>query len=98
IRSSLGSFNSRTSPAASQEPIMTRYTEFHQASIQDPTAFWAREADHIDWHDRPEVICDYSRPPFAKWFVGGTTNLCHNALDRHLPQRATQAALICVST
>nr|MBF0682187.1 propionyl-CoA synthetase [Pseudomonas sp.] len=77
---------------------MTRYADFHQASIQDSTAFWAREAGHIDWHDSPETICDYSNPPFAKWFAGGTTNLCHNAVDRHLPQRAGQPALICVST
>ena len=43
-------------------------------------------------------MCDYSRPPFAKWFVGGTTNLCHNAVDRHLKDRADQNALIFVST
>ena len=77
---------------------MTRYSDFHQASIQDRTTFWAREATRIDWHNRPETICDYGNPPFARWFPDGTTNLCHNAIDRHLPQRAGQPALICVST
>ncbi len=43
-------------------------------------------------------MLDYSRPPFAKWFVGGRTNLCHNAVDRHLALRASQPALIYIST
>ena len=41
---------------------------------------------------------DYSRPPFVKWFVGGETNLCYNAVDRHLKDRPDQKALIFVST
>jgi propionyl-CoA synthetase len=52
----------------------------------------------VDWQTQPQQICDYSNPPFAKWYVGGTTNLCHNAVDRHLKDRADQAALIFVST
>jgi propionyl-CoA synthetase len=43
-------------------------------------------------------VLDYSRPPFARWFVGGETNLCHNAVDRHLAQRADQKALVWIST
>jgi propionyl-CoA synthetase len=43
-------------------------------------------------------VLDYSRPPFARWFVGGLTNLCHNAVDRHLAARGSQKALIYVST
>jgi propionyl-CoA synthetase len=43
-------------------------------------------------------VLDYSNPPFAKWFVGGETNLCYNAIDRHLPERADQPALIYIST
>src|SRR6185369_6355927 len=39
-----------------------------------------------------------SRPPFAKWFVGGEINLCHNAVDRHLAARGDQAALVWIST
>ena len=38
----------------------------------------------IDWETPFDEVLDYSRPPFARWFVGGTTNLCHNAVDRHL--------------
>jgi propionyl-CoA synthetase len=43
-------------------------------------------------------VLDHSRPPFAKWFVGGRTNLCHNAVDRHVPARGEQPALIYIST
>ena len=43
-------------------------------------------------------MLDYSRPPFARWFVGGQTNLCHNAVDRHLAARGDQHALVWIST
>ncbi len=74
------------------------YAEFHRRSIEDRDGFWAEQAALIDWQTPPQQICDYSNPPFARWFVGGTTNLCHNAVDRHLDSRADQAALIAVST
>jgi len=74
------------------------YADFHRRSIADRDGFWAEQAALIDWHEPFEQVCDYSRPPFAKWFVGGTTNLCHNAVDRHLEERADQNALIFVST
>ena len=77
---------------------MAGYAEFHRRSIEERDVFWAEQALLIDWHSPPEQICDDSQPPFARWFVGGTTNLCHNAVDRHLPQRADQPALVAIST
>ena len=77
---------------------MTAYADFYRRSIDDRDGFWAEEAKAIDWNTPPQQVCDYSNPPFARWFVGGTTNLCHNAVDRHLKDRAGQAALIAVST
>ena len=77
---------------------MTAYTDFYQRSINEPDAFWREQAGLIDWFKLPEQMCDYSNPPFAKWFVGGTTNLCHNAVDRHLADRAYQPAVVFVST
>ena len=77
---------------------MTSYAEFHQRSLTDRDGFWGEQARLVDWKVQPGQICDYSNPPFAKWFVGGVTNLCHNAVDRHLKDRADQAALIFVST
>ena len=74
------------------------YKKFHQRSIEQPEAFWAEQAQLIDWHKPFGKVLDYSRPPFAKWFIGGETNLCHNAVDRHLKDRAEQSALIYIST
>ena len=77
---------------------MAKYKEFHARSIKDPAGFWAEQAALIEWKNPFSQVLDYSRPPFAKWFVGGTTNICHNAVDRHLAQRGDQPALIYVST
>src|SRR5215467_13282245 len=77
---------------------MSAYLEFHRRSIADREGFWAEEAKLIDWRKPFSKVLDYSRPPFAKWFVGGETNLCHNAVDRHLPTRGAQKALIYIST
>ena len=74
------------------------YRQYHARSLQERDAFWTEQAALIDWQKSPEQVCDYSNPPFAKWFVGGTTNLCHNAVDRHLTKHADQNALIAVST
>jgi propionyl-CoA synthetase len=77
---------------------MNTYRSFHRRSIEDRDAFWREEARLVDWQTPFSDVLDYSRPPFAKWFVGGRTNLCHNAVDRHLAERAAQPALIYIST
>src|SRR5262249_12280523 len=77
---------------------MSAYREFHRRSIADREGFWAEQARLIDWRKPFSKVLDYSRPPFAKWFIGGETNLCHNAVDRHLGARAGQTALIYIST
>jgi propionyl-CoA synthetase len=77
---------------------MTTYQEFYRRSIDQPDAFWSEQAKLIDWHKPPQKICDYSKPPFVKWFVGGETNLCYNAVDRHAAKRPNAPALIFVST
>ena len=77
---------------------MTTYADFHRRSLQDRDAFWSEQAGLIEWKTPPQQVCDYSNPPFARWYVGGTTNLCHNAVDRHLAARGDQPALIFVST
>jgi len=77
---------------------VTTYRDFHRRSLEDREGFWAEQAKLIDWHKPFTKVLDYSRPPFAKWFVGGETNLCHNAIDRHLAARGSQDALIYIST
>ena len=74
------------------------YADFHRRSLEDRDAFWAEQARLIDWQTPFTQVCDYSKPPFARWFVGGTTNLCHNAVDRHAATHPHRNALIWVST
>ncbi|WP_018410376.1 propionate--CoA ligase [Methyloversatilis thermotolerans] len=77
---------------------MTTSKAFRERALAQRDEFWAEQAALVDWQSPPERICDFSRPPFAKWFVGGTTNLCHNAVDRHAASRPDATALIFVST
>lgn len=77
---------------------MSAYKAFHERSVKDPQGFWAEQAQLIEWQKPFDQVLDYSNPPFAKWFIGGKTNLCHNAVDRHLKDRPNQQALIAVST
>ncbi len=74
------------------------YRAFHRRSIEDRDGFWREQAQLIHWEKPFAKVLDYSRPPFAKWFVGGETNLCHNAIDRHLAARGDQSALVFIST
>src|ERR1035437_7562937 len=77
---------------------MATIKAFHQQSIDHPDVFWAEEAKLIDWHQPFTTTLDFSRPPFAKWFVGGQTNLCYNAVDRHAAKRPNDRALVFIST
>jgi len=77
---------------------MSSYREFHSRSLDDREGFWRDEARLVHWHKPFARVLDYSRPPFARWFVGGETNLCYNAVDRHLAARADQKALVWIST
>ncbi len=77
---------------------MADYADFYRRSLDEPEAFWGEQARRIDWQTPPTRICDDARAPFVQWFADGTTNLCHNAVDRHLPARAAQPALVWVSS
>jgi propionyl-CoA synthetase len=76
----------------------TSYAEFHRRSLEERDAFWAEQARLVDWERSWDSVCDDSKSPFTGWFAGGRTNLCHNAVDRHVRERAAQNALIYVST
>jgi propionyl-CoA synthetase len=78
--------------------VSGNFESVYQASIEHPEAFWREQADLIEWSKPFDTVCDYNNPPFARWFVGGETNLCHNAVDRHAANRPDDAALIYVST
>ena len=67
---------------------------FYERSIESPEAFWEEQAALIHWEHPFERVLDYSKPPFARWFPGGKTNLCHNAVDRHLAERGDSAIYV----
>ena len=77
---------------------MASYRAFHDLSIGDPECFWGEQAERISWQTPYSQVLDASQLPFTQWFINGHTNLCHNAVDRHLPLLADQPALIYVST
>jgi propionyl-CoA synthetase len=74
------------------------FQDFHRRSVEQPDVFWAEQAKLIDWSEPYSSVLDYSRPPFTKWFVGGKTNLCHNAVDRWVERQGERPALIAIST
>ena len=53
-------------------------------SPEQRDAYWLAAAEGIEWFKAPTSAVDLSDAPFAKWFPDGTTNLCYNALDRHV--------------
>jgi len=77
---------------------MEKTRDFHYRSIHDRDGFWREEARRIHWETPFTQVLDDSRLPFARWFVGGRTNLCYNAVDRWLPQFGERSALAWVST
>jgi propionyl-CoA synthetase len=71
------------------------YEHMYGRAATDPEGFWAAAAEDVVWERRWDRVLDYSRPPFARWFVGGRLNTCENALDVHVARgRGKQRALI----
>ena len=58
--------------------------EAYDRAAADRLGFWAEQADRLDWGRRWDEVLDWSNPPFAKWFVGGTINASYNCVDRHV--------------
>ncbi len=72
-----------------------QYKEQHQNSISDPATFWDGIAQTFSWQKPYDTVCDWDfQKPDVKWFLGGVVNITENALDRHLPKRANQPAII----
>jgi acetyl-CoA synthetase len=72
-----------------------QYEALYRRSLADPDSFWAEQAERIDWFEAPKIIENWSFDPAdIRWYEDGILNLCHNCVDRHLPERAEQTALI----
>jgi acetyl-CoA synthetase len=71
------------------------YDSMYKESLENREAFWAKEAERLEWFKKWDKVLDDSNKPFYKWFVGGQTNIIHNAIDRHLKTwRRNKLALI----
>ncbi len=69
------------------------YKALYERSVSDPDGFWRDQAAALHWFDEPKTVCEWNAP-YAKWFLGGTTNLAYNCVDRHLDQRADKTAIL----
>ncbi|WP_114424403.1 acetate--CoA ligase [Nocardioides houyundeii] len=58
--------------------------EAYARADADREGFWAEAADRLEWGQRWDQVLDWSNPPFAKWFTGGTLNAAVNCVDRHV--------------
>jgi acetyl-CoA synthetase len=56
----------------------------HDKAAEDPEAWWAEQADALDWFSKWDTVLDESNPPFYKWFAGGKLNASYNCVDRHV--------------
>src|SRR3954462_7548162 len=65
-----------------EQAVISDAAIYEQA--EDYEAFWAERAEALHWHTKWDKVLDWSNPPFAKWFVGGTLNVSYNCLDRHV--------------
>ncbi len=74
-----------------------RYEEMYERSVKDPEGFWKDMAVRIDWFKKPTKIKNTTfdaKKLSIKWYEDGELNACHNCIDRHLPARARQTAII----
>ncbi len=65
----------------------------YEDAERDPEGFWARAAADLHWFRRWDQVLEWNLP-YARWFVGGKTNLSYNCLDRHLAARRTKRAIV----
>src|SRR3954462_8571869 len=74
-----------------------KYRDMYRRSLAEPNAFWAKEAERIHWNRKPTIIKNASfnaKNLSIKWYEDGVTNVAYNCIDRHLPKRAKQGAII----
>jgi acetyl-CoA synthetase len=71
-------------PAAFREKALIADESVYEEAARDPQAWWAKQAEALDWFEPWDAVLDESDAPFFKWFVGGKLNASYNCLDRHV--------------
>ncbi len=72
------------SESVAAQARLKNWDELAEKARKDLPGFWAAEAEELEWFKRWDTVLDDTKKPFFKWFVGGKTNIVHNAIDRHL--------------
>ncbi|RLA61256.1 MAG: acetate--CoA ligase [Gammaproteobacteria bacterium] len=94
----MSEFTTHPVPASFKDATINveKYTAMYQRSIDDPDGFWGEIASEFLSWDRPwdNVVSSDMKTGQAQWFAGGKLNVSYNCIDRHLPERAQQTALI----
>ncbi|HEX6226687.1 MAG TPA: acetate--CoA ligase [Chryseolinea sp.] len=71
------------------------YQTHYRKSVENPEAFWAEVANNFVWRKKWNKVLEWDfHKPEVKWFIGGKLNITENCIDRHLPARANQVAII----
>lgn len=84
-------------PSESVKEIATikDWDKLNQYALDNNEEFWSKEAEELHWFKKWDKFRDDSNPPFYKFYTGGKTNICYNALDRHLTtHRKNKIAMI----
>ena len=81
-------------PQKFREEANVKDPKIYKDALKNPEGFWAKFAEELHWFEKWDKILEWD-PPFAKWFLGGKTNVSYNCLDRHLSTaRRNKAAII----
>ncbi len=74
---------------------LDEYRQQYQASVDDPQRFWGNIGAHFSWQRTWDKVLDWNfQEPTIRWYDGAQLNITENCLDRHLPARADQVAII----
>jgi acetyl-CoA synthetase len=76
-----------------QVKSLDEYRKLYERAERDPEAFWAEQAEMLDWFEPFQRVLEW-KAPHAKWFIGGKLNVAHNCLDRHLEKRGNKPAML----
>ncbi|HEX3517526.1 MAG TPA: acetate--CoA ligase [Solirubrobacteraceae bacterium] len=71
-------------PAAFVEHALLKDPAIYEQAASDPQAWWAAQAQELEWFQKWSRVLDDDDPPFYKWFTGGSLNVSYNCLDRHV--------------
>ncbi|HRJ28808.1 MAG TPA: acetate--CoA ligase [Cyclobacteriaceae bacterium] len=78
--------------------LITSFDEYqkqYEFSVDNPETFWADVAENFQWRKKWSRVLEWDfHKPEVHWFIGGKLNITENCLDRHLPARANQTAII----